>query len=234
MSVSRAKWLAAALSALFFGSLVVLLARMPTPSESEIAPAVEREFTAPSSMAAVPGLSILCGGSLALLVVVWLTARAVREAWRVREERVVGEGPFRSATAPQWVVRVPWRVALGCCVNTFAALNLVFATRIRVPISDAASLEAHLQTRAAVDWLLALGGIAMGLATWWVVSRRAQQRVVSLLALLCVSALSAGVLYGEGVWLLDVAERTPLFLALGASVWLAYEAHRAAAQRRAA
>ena len=234
MSVLRVKWTAAAASTLIFGAAVVAVWRMPAPSGADIAPAVERQFSSVSPMAAIPALSILCGGSLALLVVVWLTARAVREAWRVREERVVGEGPFRSATASHWVVRVPWRIALGCCVNTFAALYLVFAMRIRVPISDAASLEAHLQTRAAVDWLLALGGIAMGLATWWVVSRRAQQRVVSLLALLYVGALSAGVLYGQGVWLLDVAELTPLFFAVCASAWLAYEAHRSAMQRRAA
>lgn len=233
MSVSRAKWIAAAASTLFFGAVVVAVSRMPTTSGTGIAPAVDRQLSGVAPMAAFPALSMLCGGSLALVVIAWVGVRAVLDAWRVRKVDQRGEGPFRASSAETWTTRVPRRVLLAWAFNGFAglALSMFGGNDLRPNCDSLLTLEEIFSCCSRVMNAVDVAAGIMWVAGWLLLVRPMWRPWLAMTSVAYLTVLS--VVWAGFSPALSGANAVTLLFALSASAWLAYEAHRCAVQRRA-
>ena len=122
-------------------------------------------FLSPSSFAnffrALPTLSAVIGGGLAVALLGRELHFIVQKAWRVRESSKVGAGPFRAMPSEVVVTRVPRRLVAVWFVHGCAALGLAVFGGLRLPFLDEFdSIEAAIaweQLVSALSWLAACG-----------------------------------------------------------------------------
>ena len=191
-------------------------------------------FLSPSSFAnlfrSLPLLSALLGGVLGVVLILRELLFIVQKAWRVRESRDEGAGPFRAVSKEAWATHVPQRIWRVWTANGTAGLVLARFGRI-----DLRSYG-HVEGREAVGELLArvamveaailAAAIVMWIAGWALLTRRAWQKRFASASFVYVAILAT-------VWLLfsrpleapalNVLGAAVWAFALSASGWLAYE-----------